>query len=298
MWRYTDGKLGMKGIDARGQSRDELYARRMQVIHLMEQGLPVMRIVERTGLSWAAVDAAIMKYRVGGASALMPAARGRKRGTGRALTEEQETAACRFIRMRRPQFYGLKKSLWDRETVKQLIAQKFSIDLSERLVRNYLKRWGVTLKDSKRKEYDRCSRDVQRWLDINYNELAQRAEAERAEIYWLRKPFHIDAGRWYSIESSSSEAANQVTPKKLWVAAAVTSQGALRWRIGKGRFNSKRQAQFVEALLRDAKKKVVFLIRTDPKSYASEEASEELNSWLQNNGCRVRIFPDPFGERT
>jgi len=45
------------------QSQEELYMRRKQVIRLSEGGLPVMQIVERTGLSWAAVNSAMKNMR-------------------------------------------------------------------------------------------------------------------------------------------------------------------------------------------------------------------------------------------
>jgi len=42
-----------------------------------------------------------------------------------------------------PLFYRLKKSLWDREAVQQLIKNKCGVYLSERAIGNYLKRWGL-----------------------------------------------------------------------------------------------------------------------------------------------------------
>ena len=49
-----------------------------------------MQIVEQTGLSWAAVNAALRLYGAGGAAALKPQVRGKKMGTGRHLSAEQE----------------------------------------------------------------------------------------------------------------------------------------------------------------------------------------------------------------
>ena len=69
--------------DARKQSRDVLHERRREVVELHLANVPVMQIVERSGLSWYAVNAAITQYRIGGESALRPAARGRKAKTGR-----------------------------------------------------------------------------------------------------------------------------------------------------------------------------------------------------------------------
>lgn len=54
------------------------------------KGIGVMKIVEQTGLSWSAVDVALRLYESGGAAALKPDARGKKAGSGRGLTADQE----------------------------------------------------------------------------------------------------------------------------------------------------------------------------------------------------------------
>ena len=48
--------------DARTQSREVLHERRKQVIRLHRKGIGVMSIVEQTGLSWSAVNAAISLF--------------------------------------------------------------------------------------------------------------------------------------------------------------------------------------------------------------------------------------------
>jgi transposase len=75
--------MGMEKEDARKQSREVLHERRKQVIRLHRKGMPVMQIVEHSGLSWCAVNAAIRAYATAGAAALKPACAARKQGSGR-----------------------------------------------------------------------------------------------------------------------------------------------------------------------------------------------------------------------
>ena len=79
------------------------HERRKQVIRLHRKGMPVMQIVEHSGLSWYAVNSAIKRYLAEGAGALKPAVRGRKAGSGRILSEEQEAAIRRIICDKRPE---------------------------------------------------------------------------------------------------------------------------------------------------------------------------------------------------
>lgn len=248
-----------------------------------------MQIVERTGLGWAAVNAAVKKYLAEGASALLPDARGRKPGTGRALTPEQEAEIRQFIRMRRPRHYRLKRYLWDRESVRQLVVQKYGVDLSERVIGNYLHRWGLAPKNSKLSEPERCSKDVRQWLERNYVEVVRMAREEGAEICWLRKPARLDAEAWRpSITSKDAEAETPTLPKKkLSMVSVATAQGKLRWAVIQGTFNAERQIKLVKALIRDTRKRKVFLIRSDWRTYAGPDFM-----WLIRVHKQVKFFPE------
>jgi transposase len=87
----------MEKEDARKQSREVLHERRKQVIRLHRKGMGVMQIVEHSGLSWYAVNAAITAYSTVGPAALKPAARGKKQGSGRMLSESQERSVRQII---------------------------------------------------------------------------------------------------------------------------------------------------------------------------------------------------------
>lgn len=276
-------------IDARKLSREELYELRRGVIRLLEEGVPVMQIVARTGLSWAAVNAAIRKSQTEGTLALLPEPRGKKSGTGRALTKEQEAEIRQCIRKRRPLHFRLKNSLWDRESIRQLVAQKYGVALSERAIGNYLRRWGLAPKGSKLREADRCSKDVRQWLGQNYAQVIRMAQEEDAEICWLRKSVAIDADAWG--QSSASKEAEAEMPalrtKKLSMVMAATNQGKLRWAVMDVAFNAERQLKFVKALIRDIRKKKVFLIRGDLKLYNSPD----FIRWIKTNDDTIKIFP-------
>jgi len=283
--------MNMGKVDARKQTRDALFERRRQVVQLLGEGVPVMKIVECTGLSWAAVNAAIEKYRLEGDSGLRPAARGRKPGAGRALTEDQEADVRQFIRRRRPQYYKLKKNLWDRDTVKQLIELKCGIALTDRAIGNYLSRWGLVSKSSKRRESDRCSQAVRKWLDLGYAEIRQQALEEGAKIYWLRESVMINAAAWYSPNKNQdpiSEASAPAAPKKkLSMISVATNQGKVLWAISNGPFDPGRQIKFVESLIRNSKGRMIVLIRRDFKAYSSEH----FKWWVRANDQRVKVFP-------
>ena len=168
----------MEKDDARKQTREVHHERRKQVIRLHRKGMPVMQIVEHSGLSWYAVNAAIRRYLAEGAGALKPAARGRKAGSGRSLSEEQEAAIRQIICDKRPEQLKMAFALWNRAAVMQLIEDECGIKLSVRGVGNYLKRWGFTPQKPIKKAYEQRPEAVQAWLDEEYPEIECRGHFE------------------------------------------------------------------------------------------------------------------------
>ncbi len=183
-------------VDARSQTRDQLEQRRKDVVRLYQDGVPVMQIADCIGLGWSAVNEAIQLFKVGGESALKPAARGRKQGNGRKLTDEQAAETRRLIRLKRPWFYKLKDSLWSRKTVSELIDKRLGVQLSDRVANKYLNSWGIETKRGGKQAPERCSQEVREWLDIRYSLVEEQAHKEGATIYWLNKPLRLDAALW------------------------------------------------------------------------------------------------------
>ena len=186
----------MKKIDARKLSLKQLLEKRQRVISLFQAGTPIMKIVEESGLSWPAVNVAIKRHKEN--SSLEPSRRGRKQGTGRILSEEQEARLCNIIYRKRPWQVGLrsssrKLSLWNRDAVRQLIEQECGIKLSVRGGAKYLERWGFPLmkrlpsNEKKPRPRNYCAWYIERWLKANYDEIENRAKAENKVIYWVSK---------------------------------------------------------------------------------------------------------------
>lgn len=152
-------------MDARKNSREELTQRREQVVALFNKGVPVMSIVEQTGLSWSAVNKAITLTKT--KASLKPSARGRKK----VFTPQQEQEICKTICSRRPWQVGLKEIWWNRKVVAQLLETKYAVTLSNRSLGMYLRQWGMVLKENP------CTKDA---LDIQI-----RAKEENAVVYLM-----------------------------------------------------------------------------------------------------------------
>lgn len=279
----------MEKEDARKQTREVLHERRKQVIRMHRKGMPVMQIVEHSGLSWYAVNTAIKRYSAEGLGALKPAARGKKQGSGRMLSEAQEVAIRQLICDKRPEQLKMEFALWNRAAVMQLIERECGIKLSVRGVGNYLKRWGFTPQKPIRKAYEQRPEAVQKWLDEEYPAIEERAKAEDAEIHWGDETAVVNTdvrGRSYApMGKTPVTYAVGGTRQKLSMIATVTNQGKTRWMIIDDAFNSDKLIEFLEALIKDAVKKV-FLILDNLRVHHSKP----VKKWAGERKGKIELF--------
>jgi transposase len=254
----------MEKEDARKQTIEQLHERRKQVKRLHKKGIKIMQIVAMTGLSYPPVRAAIDLFEAGGWAALKPALRGRSRGDGRVLSAVQEEVVQRLIIDKRPEQLKMDFSLWSRAAVGQLIEQEFGIKLQVHSIGKYLTRWGFTPQKPIKRAYEQSPEAVQNWLQGEYPAIEQRARAEGAQIHWgdetalvntdVRGRSYAPAGRTPVVMAIGG------TRQKLSMIATVTNQGKTRWMIVDDAFDADRLIDFLQALIKDAGKKVFLIL--------------------------------------
>lgn len=104
------------------------------------KGVGVMQIVEQTDLSWTAANRTIRLHCERCASQLKPTYRGKKSGSWRSLSAEQEQTISLTNFDKRPEQLKMPFPLWSRQAVRQHIELSLGIKLSIRALGNYLAR--------------------------------------------------------------------------------------------------------------------------------------------------------------
>ena len=278
----------MSDHDARKQSLTELHERRKQVIRLHKKKYGVMQIVDLTGLSWPAVRAAIDLYEECGMAALKPKDRGREPGNGRSLSPDQEDHIRKLIVEKRPEQLKMDFALWTRAAVSELIARECGIRLCVRAVGNYLKRWGFTPQKPIKRAYERRPEAIKKWLDGDYPAIAERAKAEDGEIHWGDETALVNTdvrGRSYAPKGQTPVTAAPGRRQKLSMISTVTNQGKARWMIIDGNFDAEKLIEFLEALIKDAVRKI-FLILDNLRAHHSKL----VKAWLEERKDRIEVF--------
>jgi transposase len=278
----------MSDNDARNQSLAELHERRKQVIRLHKKQFGVMQIVELTGLSWPAVRTAIDLYETGGLAAIKPKERGKKSGEGRKLSPDQEAHIQKLIADKRPEQLKMDFALWTRAAVGELIERECGVRLCVRAVGNYLKRWGFTPQKPIKRAYERRPEAIQKWLDDDYPAIAERAKDEDCEIHWGDETALINTdvrGRSYAPKGQTPVTCAPGKREKLSMISTVTNQGKARWMIIDGNFDAGKLIEFLEALIKDAVRKI-FLILDNLRAHHSKL----VKAWLEERKDRIEVF--------
>jgi transposase len=279
----------MEKDDARKLSPAEQHERRRQVIRAHKRGRTRAQIAAEVGLSHTAVTKVIARYENEGAAGLAPRKRGRRSGEDRALTAEQEDAVRRIICDKRPEQLKMEFALWSRAAVMQLIERECGVKLHVRSVGKYLARWGFTPQKPIKKAYEQRPEAVQAWLDEHYPEIEKRAKTEVAEIHWGDETALVNTdvrGRSYAPAGKTPVAyAVGGTRQKLSMIATVTNQGKTRWMIIDEAFNSDKLIEFLEALIKDAGRKV-FLILDNLRVHHSKP----VKAWVEDRKDKIELF--------
>ena len=279
----------MEKEDARNQTLEQLHERRKQVVRLHKKDIKVMQIVAMTGLSYPTVRVVVDLYEAGGWSAIRPALRGRSRGDGRVLSAAQEQSIQRMIIDKRPEQLKMDFHLWSRAAVGQLIDQEFGIKLQVRSIGKYLTRWGFTPQKPIKRAYEQSPAAVQAWLEGEYPGIEQRARAEGAEIHWGDETALVNTdvrGRSYAPAGKTPVTmAIGGTRQKLSMIATVTNQGKARWMIIDEAFDADKLIEFLQALVKDAGKKV-FLILDNLRVHHSKL----VKAWVGQRQDQIELF--------
>ena len=174
----------MDKVDSRRLSIETLNEKRREAVRLRLAAVQLAEIGRITGLSAPTIIAAHKAFVAGGWEGVTVAARGRGIGDGRRLSTEQETRVFRRMAERPPDRDNLPFALWQVPAVRALIHRDCGVELPDRSLSNYLKRWGLSVvKPAAR--LDSQAEPVRQWRDRVYPSIVARAQAEGAEIYWV-----------------------------------------------------------------------------------------------------------------
>jgi transposase len=180
----------MTKIDARKLTAEGRHVLREQVIRLHTQsGLTRKALAAIAGVHVRTVEVWVGRAAREGEASLAEKRRGRPLGSCRTLRLADEQWLREQIIGGNPRQLALPFALWTRPTIRALIREQFALEVSDRLVGKYLKRWGFTPQRPVTCALEQDPAKLARWLSAEYPALQARAKAQGAVILWgMRRP--------------------------------------------------------------------------------------------------------------
>ena len=282
----------MEKTDIRKLSPEKQAVIRGIIIRMKEQKYSAKEIMNAAGGSEAYISQLWGRWkRASGKKAkervIKQDRRGRIKGENRTLTKEQEKKIQKTIVAKYPDQLRFDFALWTREAVRQLIRREFGIDMPIRTVGEYLSRWGYTPQRPVKFAYERNTREVKRWLEIEYPRIKRRAKQAKGEIYWGDETSISTGdirGRGYAPAGKTPVVIRSGKREHISMVSAITNRGKVFWKLYERSVNGEMFFEFVKRLVQKSKVKV-FLIIDNLRTHKSKK----LKEWVHANKEKIEL---------
>jgi transposase len=275
-------------IDARKLTAESRTLLRQMVVRLRKQsGMSLKELADVAGVHHRTVEEWLARARKEGEGALQEKSRGRRVGSGRKLTMADECWLRDQIVGECPQQMKLPFALWTRPAIKALIRERFGVEMQDRLVGKYLKRWGFTPQRPIKRALEQDPVKVTTWLEQTYPQVLARAKAENATILWGDETAVKEDTHWIRGYAPKGQTPVLKTPTrwhKLSMISAISARGELAFQIVEGSINTARFLEFLGRLIEGATRKI-FLVVDNLRVHHAKQVSE----WLQDKTDRIEL---------
>jgi transposase len=274
--------------DARQLSDDALEVLRLRALRGVELGFTEVQMADVLGVTRDTISRWWTAYASGGLDALPHERSGRPLGSGRFLSDQQASRIRSLIDENPPEDLGIASALWTRRAVRELIGKELHIELAERTVGEYLRRWGYTSKKPRRHARKQDPDEVRQWLEVIYPVIEKRAKDEDAEIHWcdetgVEADHHPGTGYSPKGEPATMEVPGQHI--RMNQISTITNEGSVRFMTYPGSMNVDLFLVFLRRLLRSTNKKV-FLIVDRLKVHDDDTVKD----WAEVHKDRIELF--------
>jgi transposase len=268
--------------------KEDLHRRVVRAV--LDQKLSKTEAARLFGVSRTSVHYWVEAYRTDGERGLTPKRPGRSKGGGQ-LKGWQAATIVNIIKDKCPDQLKLPFALWTREAVRDVIQRRFGIRYSLSMIGKLLRRWGFTPQKPVTRAYERNNDRIREWLEVEYPAIRRRAKRENAEIYWedetgLRSDHLV--GRSYSPRGETPVIRSTGKRFGCNIISAVNNLGKMRFRVFEGSFTQSVMIDFLERLVRDAKRKVIVITDGHPT-----HKGKRLKQWLKEHAeqCELVLLP-------
>lgn len=272
--------------DARSLSPSAQEGIRKRAVKAVRTGISQAQVARVFDVSRRAVCYWVRKNEERGIRALAAKKRGRPPSTR--LRKDQTQKVRWMIRNRCPDRLKLPFVLWTRDAVRQLLLERFDVQVSVSTVGRYLRRWGFTPQKPLRRAYEQDPKAVRRWLEEEYPAIRQQVRREKGQIHWgdamgLRSDHQT--GRSYGVKGRTPVIPGTGKRFRCNMLSTITNRGQLAFMVFTGNFNGEMLIKFFRRLVRHADTKVFLIVDRHPA-----HRKTEVQKWLAKHAHQIQMF--------
>lgn len=284
----------MEKIDGRKLKPEGRNQLRQLVIRLRQQsGMRAEDLAKVAGVHVSTIKDWLARAKREGIGSLTEKRRGRPTGACRKLTMAQEVWLREQIVGYTPQQMTLPFALWTRRAIKSLIQTQFGLEMQDRLIGKYLKRWGFTPQRPIKRALEQRPEAVAQWLNETYPALVVKARNEGAVIYFGDETAVKEDTNWVRGYAPKGQTPVLATPTrwvKLSMISAISPRGEVAFRIVEGSINADRFIEFLAALIEGAPRKIILVVDNLRVHHA-----KVVTTWLADKRDRIELaFLPPY----
>lgn len=274
--------------NARKADAETQYEIRKTIIRMLKNGMTGKEIAKQLDVSEGHVSNVKKAYETNGIAGIKSKHQGRKTGEKRILSPHQEKEIMRMIIDKDPAQLRLKGCMWTRNNIRDLIREKYNIDMKLSTLGYYLARWGFSVQRPVKRAYKQDQKQIDKWLNDEFPGITKRANDENAEIFFGDETNIQNTANYmkgYAPKGKTPVVKVEAQKFKVNMLSAISKRGKLRFMLYKDNMDSEKLIDFMGRLIRDAHKKV-FLILDNLRVHHSKKVQE----WLEKHKDRIEVF--------
>ena len=261
---------------------------RARIIDLKEKGYVVKEIGELLNVADVYVYKVLKKYEKNGNRLQEEKVRGRKEGEGRRLAQAQAEEIKNIITEHTPEEINLPYSLWSRESIQELIKQKYGFKMPLTTITEYLKRWGMTCQRPAKQATKQNEEAVKQFQEVTFPQIVAKAKKEQGIIL-----FGDETGicnqenyqRGFSPVGVAPVVKLPVKKERINMISAISRQGHCEFMCYRDNMTQQLLIEFLARLI-DSYDRKIFLILDNLKVHHGKMVAE----WVEERKSKIELF--------
>ncbi|MGH9566375.1 MAG: IS630 family transposase [Candidatus Angelobacter sp.] len=204
------------------------------------------------------------------------------------LSDREKARLRGMILGKDPRQFQFDFALWTRRIVRDLIMEKFGVELSVQQVGNILRELGLSPQRPLVRAYEQDPERVRCWKEQEYPAIHAEAKKAGATIYFadeagVRTDYH--AGTTWGAVGRTPIVQGTGSRMSVNMISSVSAQGKMHFSFFEGNMNAAKFIDYLTDLLHDVPDKIFLIVDGAPAHRAAK-----VSTFVESTGGRLKLF--------